>query len=93
MHAHKLDITVPSDRRISLELPEDFPTGPAELIVLAAPAQRQRIVRLGGTLGGGATPAPSHDIIADVLDEMRHDRRVRFEGFGLERTTTDAEKR
>lgn len=37
MHAHKLQITVPKDpcREISVRLPDDFPSGPAEVIVLA----------------------------------------------------------
>jgi len=39
MHAHKLQITVPRDhdREISVRLPDDFPSGPAEVIVLAGP--------------------------------------------------------
>ena len=37
MHAHKLQVTVPTDhdREISVRLPDDFPPGPAEVIVLA----------------------------------------------------------
>lgn len=38
MHAHKLKVTIPKDHRIELRLPEDFPAGPAEVIVLAHPA-------------------------------------------------------
>jgi len=35
VHVHKLKITVPEDRRIEIRLPEDFPPGPAEMIVLS----------------------------------------------------------
>lgn len=35
MHAHKLKITVPEDRGVEIRLPEDFPPGPAEVIVLS----------------------------------------------------------
>lgn len=38
MHTYKLQVTVPkdNDREISVHLPDDFPSGPAEVIVLAA---------------------------------------------------------
>jgi hypothetical protein len=41
MHAHKLSVTVPADRWLAIRLPDDFPPGPAEIIVLAtrAPAE------------------------------------------------------
>jgi hypothetical protein len=35
--AHKLKITVPESHRLEIRLPDDFPSGPAEVIVLAAP--------------------------------------------------------
>ncbi|MFL6202731.1 MAG: hypothetical protein ACJ76J_26480 [Thermoanaerobaculia bacterium] len=41
MHAHKLRVTIPDDHRLKLavDLPADFPSGPAEVIVLAALSQ------------------------------------------------------
>jgi hypothetical protein len=33
--ALKIDIVIPESRRIEISLPEDIPTGPAEVIVLA----------------------------------------------------------
>lgn len=41
MHAHKLRVTIPTDHRleIAVDLPADFPSGPAELIVLASPSR------------------------------------------------------
>ena len=42
--AAKISITIPADRRVELNLPEDLPIGPAEVIILAplrsAPADR-----------------------------------------------------
>lgn len=42
MHAHKLNVTVPHDHEIAIRLPDDFPPGPAEIIVLAAPSASDR---------------------------------------------------
>ena len=35
--AHKLIITIPEDRRVELQLPDEMPVGPAEVIVLVPP--------------------------------------------------------
>jgi hypothetical protein len=47
MHAHKLSITVPADHEVAIRLPDDFPPGPAEVIVLATrtPSEPSRAVR------------------------------------------------
>lgn len=37
MKAHKLQVTVPEDHQLEIRLPDDFPSGPAEVIVLAGP--------------------------------------------------------
>lgn len=37
MQAAKIAIVIPADRRVDLQLPEDLPEGPAEVIVLVAP--------------------------------------------------------
>ena len=41
MHAHKLKVTIPNNHRLQLavDLPSDFPPGPAEVIVLGTAAQ------------------------------------------------------
>jgi len=44
MHAHKLNVTVQPDHRLAIDLPDDFPQGPAEVIVLAQ-------VREGSSMG------------------------------------------
>jgi hypothetical protein len=38
MQAHRMKVTVPEDHQLEIRLPQDFPAGPAELIVLAGPA-------------------------------------------------------
>jgi len=35
VHAHKLNVTIQDDHRVEVQLPTDFPEGPAEIIVLA----------------------------------------------------------
>jgi hypothetical protein len=42
MHAHKLNVTIPADHEVAIRLPDDFPAGPAEIIVLAARAPGER---------------------------------------------------
>jgi len=34
VHAHKLKVTIQEDHRVEVRLPDDFPEGPAEVIVL-----------------------------------------------------------
>lgn len=36
MHAHKLKVTIQEDHRVEVRLPDDFPEGPAEVIVLTS---------------------------------------------------------
>jgi hypothetical protein len=40
MHAHRMHVTIPEDRRVMVELPDDVPTGLVELIVLI-PEERE----------------------------------------------------
>lgn len=35
MQAHKVKVTIPEDHQLEIRLPDDFPSGPAEVIVLA----------------------------------------------------------
>jgi hypothetical protein len=37
MRAHKQNVTIAADREIAIRLPDDFPSGPAEIIVLSVP--------------------------------------------------------
>lgn len=73
MHAYKLQINIEEDHRISMQLPEDFPAGPAEVIVLANAASTREPLRLGGILGTQHVPAVG-DPIAETLQELREER-------------------
>ena len=37
--AHKIKVTVPEDHQLEIRLPQDFPAGPAEIIVLATSSE------------------------------------------------------
>ncbi len=50
MQAHKMKVTVPEDHQLEIRLPQDFPAGPAEIIVLAAPANEGAQKRESGEL-------------------------------------------
>jgi hypothetical protein len=79
MQAHKVRVDVPEDHRITVELPEGFPAGPAEVIVLAAGGEGRRIVKAGGTLGSGEPVEEGEDPIANVLRELREERAATIE--------------
>lgn len=77
MKAYKLDVDVADDRRLAFTLPDDFPPGPAEVIVLAVtapPPTERRLVRVLGSLASAAPPPPDVDPIADALAELRRAR-------------------
>jgi hypothetical protein len=42
MHAHKLNIITPAGHEVAIRLPDDFPPGPAEVIVLATRTLTER---------------------------------------------------
>jgi hypothetical protein len=50
MRAHKQNVTVAADHEIAIRLPDDFPSGPAEIIVLAAPTASDRLTPAVRTL-------------------------------------------
>jgi hypothetical protein len=68
MRAHKLNVTVPQDHQLKIEvrLPDDFPSGSAEVIVLSGSTQ--------GRSGGEAR----QDMLA-VVDELRTQERMEEE--------------
>jgi hypothetical protein len=70
-----------------VRLPDDFPTGPAEAIILADSSVEQRLVKLAGVLAPQVPPPAQVDAIADVLQEFCHERQQRVEK--LERETRD----
>jgi len=79
MRTHKIKVTIPADHQLAVRVPDDFPTGPAEVIIQADSSAEQRIVRLAGVLAPQVPPPPHGDPIADVLQEFRHERQQRFE--------------
>ena len=79
MQAHKVRVDVPDDHRITVELPEGFPAGPAEVIVLATAGEGRRIVKVGGSLGPRQPFERDEDPIADALRELRRERHGRLE--------------
>lgn len=78
MHAHKVKVTIPADHHVTITLPEDFPAGPAEVIVLAEALPTKGVIRLAGVLAPEQEPLPPGDPIADALGELRRERAARF---------------
>jgi hypothetical protein len=39
VQAHRMKVTVPEERHLEIRLPQEFPAGPAEIIVLAGPEE------------------------------------------------------
>ncbi len=75
MRAHRLNVTVPEDHQLRVDLPGDFPPGPAEIIVLTEIPQTRTVVRLGGVLSpSGPDLALDDDPIAEALEELRTER-------------------
>jgi hypothetical protein len=87
MRTHKIKVTIPADHQLAVRLPDDFPTGPAEVIILADSAVEPRLVRLAGVLAPQVPPPTQVDAIADVLQEFRQERQQRVEK--LEREARD----
>lgn len=79
MRAHKLKATVQMDHRLQLELPDDFPPGPVEVIVLAPQGEDRKIVRMAGVLGASIQEVPGGDPVAEALDELREERGRQFD--------------
>ena len=90
MHAHRIQVMIAADHRLSVDLPDDFPSGLAEVIVLVEPANDRKVVRMSGVLSRQGPPILADaDPIAEALDEQRRERVARFDrgegGGGEER--------
>lgn len=91
MHAYKLNVNVADDHRVAVTLPEDFPPGPAEVIVLAVAAvapKERRLVRMLGSLCSAAPPSVEGDLVADALAELRDERARRSDASEEPETKT-----
>jgi hypothetical protein len=81
MRTYKIKVTILADHQLTVRVPDDFPTGLAEVIIQTAPSAEQRIVKLAGVLAPLAPPSPHVDPIGDTLQEFRHERQQRLEKF------------
>ena len=78
MHAHKIKVTITADHQLSFRVPDDFPAGPAEIVILADSSTDQQIVKLAGVLAPDISPPKDIDPISDSLQELRQEREQRF---------------
>lgn len=88
MHAHRLKIVIPEDHQLHVQVPEELPAGPAELIVLVEPPKveepeepsteeaSRRFVALAERLA--ADPRP----FDELSDEERSARLRQIMGIG-----------
>ena len=95
MRAHKIQVTVPTDHQLAVTLPDDFPAGPAEMIVLADAAKersgRKTCVKLANVLAPDNAPPTDADFIADALRELRRERERDLDQIrGAERLKEDS---
>ena len=78
MRAHKTRVTIPTDHHLAVTLPDDFPAGPAEMIIVADAAtersERKTRVKLANVLAPDDAPPTDADFIADALRELRRER-------------------
>ncbi|WP_437594215.1 hypothetical protein [Sorangium sp. So ce1000] len=88
MHAYKLNVNVADDHRVAVTLPEDFPSGPAEVIVLAVAPKERKLVRVLGSLCSAAPPSVEGDPVSDALAELRDERARRFDASEEPETET-----
>ncbi len=59
MQAHRQAVTIDEDHRLEVRLPDDFPAGPAEVIVLAATKIQE---------AADATSAERHRLLGVIQD-------------------------
>ena len=74
MHAHRLHVTIPDHREITVRVPGELPAGPAEIIILSQGHRAPRqAVRMAGVLASDRVP--DGDPIAEALQELRNERQ------------------
>jgi len=79
VHTHKLKVTIQEDHRFEVRLPDDFPEGPAEVIVLAsrqADDAQASLAALAELRSVQLTPEEKE--ILDGFEGFRQEHPVRF---------------
>jgi hypothetical protein len=93
MQAHRMKVTIPENHQleIAVRLPEDFPSGPAEVIVLAEPPEaktrdeiRQQQLALIDELRH-VKRSEEEERVLDEFEEFRRTHPFRIESLGDER--------
>jgi hypothetical protein len=91
VQAHRLKVTIQDDHRVEVQLPEDFPKGPAEIIVLAerpaedtipgpAPtALQQTLAALAELRSVPLTPEEAEAL--DGFEAFRQEHPIRFDSL------------
>lgn len=94
VHAHKLKVTIQEDHRVEVQLPNDFPEGPAEVIVLTSrqagdasggsdrSAQQQMLAALAEIRSAQLTQ--EEEDILDAFDTFRQEHPIRFASLKAE---------
>jgi hypothetical protein len=81
MQAHKQTVTVPEDHQLEIRLPNDFPAGPAEVIVLASPRSRSEsqkdMLRALQELKN-LQLTPEEERVLDEFDEFQRQHPINF---------------
>jgi hypothetical protein len=79
MHAHKLMVNVTEDHRIAIHLPEDFPRGPAEVIILASVDGGEALIQAPATNGAGRPhPRKAYRACERVMGVFRQNHTPAF---------------
>jgi len=88
MHAHKLKVTIQEDHRVEVQLPDDFPEGPAEIIILTSrpsggvsagsdrSTQQRTLAALAELRSVKLTP--EEEEVLDGFETFRREHPVRF---------------
>jgi hypothetical protein len=90
VQTHKQKVTIPEDHQLEIRLPEDFPPGPAEVIVRAgSPEERaidetqQKILRVVQELRASKL-TDEEDRILDEFEEFRQQHPIDFSSLSEE---------
>ena len=79
MRTHRTKVTVPADHQLAVRLPDDFPAGPAEVLISADTSTGRRTVKLADILAPDEAPLTDTDLSANALGEFRREREQSFE--------------